>query len=262
MHPFINFSHFFSIPSYNFFIAVGLVFGLINLENEKKYIQESERQKDTIKMIIVVSIIFGFIGAYVFDSITQNKLYTMLSRPNEIGLTFWGGFILGLIVLICISYYKRLNTFFLLNLLSPSFLISHFWGRLGCFFVGCCFGKETNAYTGIIFPKNSIPYSNYHGLVSIHPTQLYEATGIFILLVFLRKQKFNNRFFLYLILYGILRFFIEFLRGDNRGSLFNQNILSPSQLISMLMCCLIITLVFFIRRIPNNILLATEFNIN
>jgi phosphatidylglycerol:prolipoprotein diacylglycerol transferase len=106
----------------------------------------------------------------------------------------------------------------------PFLALAQSLGRLGCFFNGCCFGKES--VYGIYFPV--------HGLVLI-PTQLYSSfilLLIFIILRFLqsRPHRLGQVFYAYLFLYSVKRFFIEFFRGDNRLIIFN---LTLFQLISI-----------------------------
>ena len=121
-----------------------------------------------------------------------------------------------------------------LPLAVPFFCFAHAWGRLGCFFAGCCFGTPTDSFLGVQFPDAS-PACDAHGPVPVHPTQLYE-------LVLLVAMGFTlhfavpaaHRVSLYLLVYGAGRFVIEFFRGDNRGSLDLLPSLSPSQHICLL----------------------------
>ena len=108
----------------------------------------------------------------------------------------------------------------------------HCLGRVGCFLGGCCFGKPTDSAFGVVFPEGSDPYGFYGGAIAVHPTQLYEAAFLlalfFVLFFWLKKDALP----FYCILYGAWRFGIEFLRADDRGSLFGLP-LSPSQVISV-----------------------------
>ncbi len=107
-------------------------------------------------------------------------------------------------------------------------LIAHAWGRVGCFFGGCCYGCATDSRLGLIFPKPG------H---KVYPTQVFEATFLFILFAALFylaiKRNFKHGFVVYMIAYGIFRFLIEFIRGDNRGALVGE--FSPSQSLSIIM---------------------------
>ncbi len=112
--------------------------------------------------------------------------------------------------------------------LSLPMVVFHFFGRIGCFFGGCCYGRETDSVLGVIFPDN-IENGIVHAGEKCYPTQLFEA--FLLLLIFIVLLYAKHRFKLYLFLYAVGRFFLEFLRGDERGSsIFG---LSPSQTISI-----------------------------
>jgi phosphatidylglycerol:prolipoprotein diacylglycerol transferase len=102
--------------------------------------------------------------------------------------------------------------------------LGHGIGRIGCFCAGCCYGLPTTLPWGVKFPflgGRDHPYAR----VFVHPTQIYEAVldlANFVVLLFLwRKRKFPGQVFsLYLINYGVIRFFLEYLRNDGgRGHL-------------------------------------------
>jgi phosphatidylglycerol:prolipoprotein diacylglycerol transferase len=113
------------------------------------------------------------------------------------------------------------------DVLAPSVSLAHVFGRLGCFLVGCCYGKPWAA--GVPFPPGSIAYSELlarnavpagaHLTPALHPTQLYEASGellIFLgLLLLWRRRKFLGAVALaYAFAYGMLRFLVEVFRDD------------------------------------------------
>ena len=116
-----------------------------------------------------------------------------------------------------------------------------FWSHR-MFFAGCCYGKETDSFHGVQLPQPSHP---------VYPTQLYEA--VFLLILFficfylLLKKDFIHNLSLYLISYGIFRYFLEYLRGDNRGELIG--LITPSQFWSLLMILLGIILIFVIKNL-------------
>ena len=104
-------------------------------------------------------------------------------------------------------------------------MIFHFFGRIGCFLGGCCYGKVTTFKLGVAFPDN-VKENIFHYGSKRYPTQLFEAIILLIILVTILFVK-KNKFKLYLILYSIARFFLEFLRGDDRGSVLIN--ISPAQ---------------------------------
>ncbi|NUM87830.1 MAG: prolipoprotein diacylglyceryl transferase [Bdellovibrionales bacterium] len=106
--------------------------------------------------------------------------------------------------------------------------IAHAFGRLGCFFAGCCYGKPTDSFFGVRFPNM---------LHRVYPTQLFESLFLFLLFGVLYYLVFERRsyqaFAIYLFSYGVFRFGIEFIRGDHRGVFVGS--LSPSQTLSLVM---------------------------
>jgi phosphatidylglycerol:prolipoprotein diacylglycerol transferase len=136
-----------------------------------------------------------------------------------------------------------------LDLVSPLLALGLFFGRIGCFFAGCCYGKETSLPWGVVFTNpNSLARLN----VPLHPTQLYDAANglaIFLFLIWRERRKaFDGQIFsLFLLLYSITRFFIEMLRGDPRGFLF-QNLISTSQGIGIFLAILSIFMLFFLEK--------------
>jgi phosphatidylglycerol---prolipoprotein diacylglyceryl transferase len=109
---------------------------------------------------------------------------------------------------------KQLGLWRVADLCSPVVAFGLFFGRIGCFLNGCCYGEPTTLPWAVHFP---------HVSGRVHPTQLYEAIGalgIFALLTWVvrpRKQRHGDVFAWFLVLYGVLRFLLEFVRDDDRG---------------------------------------------
>lgn len=119
--------------------------------------------------------------------------------------------------------------------------IAHAFGRLGCFFAGCCYGKDTHSILGVVFPGLGRP---------VFPTQLFESIFLFLLFGVLAWLVFKKNFYqgmsVYLFAYGVFRFLIEFIRGDDRGALLGG--LSPSQTLSLVMIVAAVVLWFVMER--------------
>lgn len=176
--------------------------------------------------------LFAWIGAKILFYITYPEnvptaLLGDLSFWTGGGFVFYGGFIGGLIFLAL--YKKTFPNFSYRNLwpLVPALALGHGIGRIGCFLAGCCYGKPTDFFWGVYL------HDHYR-----HPTQLIEALGLLILGLYLFYSKKSPKFLLgiYLSLYGVLRFYVETLRGDLvRGQ---WGALTPSEWIS---CSLVIS---------------------
>ena len=142
------------------------------------------------------------------------------------GLAFYGGFLFAAPVGIWYAKRKNLGGWRVADLTAPMIAFGQSIGRLGCFFNGCCYGKHTDGPFAVSFPDH--PH--------VHPTQLYESAGTLAIFCFLyfvvrpRKRAHGQVFAALLVLYGILRFALEFLRDDERGLLAG---LSTSQWIAL-----------------------------
>jgi phosphatidylglycerol:prolipoprotein diacylglycerol transferase len=125
-------------------------------------------------------------------------------------------------------------------------------GRLGCLAAGCCYGRPTDLPWAITF-TNPLAAANVGTPLGIplHPTQIYEAGAELLILVLLlaterRGRVFAGRtFWMYLLLYAISRFVIEFYRGDPRGEILG---LSTSQFISVLLAPLSLGMLIWLSR--------------
>ncbi|GAB4314046.1 MAG: hypothetical protein Kow0059_05590 [Candidatus Sumerlaeia bacterium] len=140
------------------------------------------------------------------------------------------------------------------DVVAPAVPLGHFFGRLGCFFTGCCHGDVCEAPLGVRFPEvinrrgeiiGSMAYLTYpdpahpHWSLPVWPTQLFEA-GLnlaicAVLLAMVRRRRFDGQIILlYGFLYGAVRFALEFLRGDAERGVFFGGALSTSQIIILL----------------------------
>ena len=150
------------------------------------------------------------------------------------GSVFYGGLIGGITAGYIYAKVKKFDLKEFSDICAPMVPLFHTFGRIGCFFGGCCYGIESEfGYT--IHGNDLIPTVND---VNRFPVQLMEAVLNFLLFLLLdyllRKGKVKGGLFaLYLVIYAIIRFLDEFLRGDlYRGFLFG---LSTSQIISIIL---------------------------
>lgn len=196
----------------------------------------------------VISLGIAFPSSMITDSLLK-----MFKSGNFVfgGSTFYGGMLAGLTVfqlLLLIRKNRKVSVYERLCDLATCLPAGHFIGRIGCFLGGCCFGSPTKSFLGVVFPENSPSYNYYGGLISVHPTQLYEAAYLAALFAFLFFFAKKDSFPLYLILYGAGRTFIEFFRNDYRGT--TGLPLSPAQLISLILI-IIGSLIFAVRQKNN-----------
>ena len=219
-----------------------------------------KKEKDSRVIFSYLTYAFGFlvIGATVlyqiveFDNLIKIipylfKDFNFFKENFSVGLVFYGG-LYG--ALIGGFVYAKLNDADIREVfmyLTPAIPLFHVFGRIGCFLSGCCHGA-INENFGVLHPDG-----NYY-----IPVQLIEAFGdiiIFIILCIMKNK--DNKYYkpigIYLVLYGIMRFVLEFYRGDEvRGFL---GLLSTSQWISIftvplgLYCLIIPTEKNFINKL-------------
>ena len=254
----------FALPTYGFLVALGVLTGLIVTTRLAKSQGISPDDAWNLGVLVVLAAI---VGAKLLLIINDFSRYA--AHPREIfsltmlqaGGVFYGGVLAAIGTAI---YYMRKHHMPALrtcDTFAPGLALGHSIGRIGCFAAGCCYGKPTSHWWGVVF---SNPLANQiSGTplgIRIEPTQLFESAielvNFLILYAMLRHKKFEGQVIgAYLFLYGIARFFIEFIRDDpERGSMFN-GALTGTQFISI---CLVIAggVLWYLRRQPQPHLVA------
>ncbi|OQY00719.1 MAG: prolipoprotein diacylglyceryl transferase [Desulfobacteraceae bacterium 4572_130] len=249
MHPVLFKISFFTIYTYGVFFGISFIVGLFFATRQAKKYNISSEEITDIVFVILISSIVGARFFYVFLNFSDfTRDYLSIFKIWNGGFVFYGGFIFAVIASFIYIRKKRILLGQIADILAPSIAISHSIGRIGCFFAGCCYGKESNLPWAVIF-KNSdslAPIGIY-----LHPTQIYSVLSnlfIFFILLWIEKRKrFNGMvFWFYIMLYGIFRFFIEIFRGDPRGHLLD--FLSTSQTIGILMVLSAVCMLFFLSK--------------
>lgn len=203
---------------YGIILATGFITALIyTMKNSNRF----GINKDKFLDCVIIGIITGIIGARLFyviffpgDQYIKNPI--SIFYINEGGIAIYGGIIGGLLGGILIAKLKKLNIPSSLDLASLGFLIGQAIGRWGNFTNQEAFGGPTSSIFGMVSQNTMIETS-----LPVHPCFLYESIwcilGFILLDVFARKYKyFNGQIFLmYIIWYGIERFFVESLRTDS-----------------------------------------------
>ena len=155
------------------------------------------------------------------------------AHPTGLGMTFYGGIVGFIVFWWMYARRKGLDFAFLMDLFLPSVAVAQAFGRIGCFFGGCCHGRPVSAW-GVVFPEGAPAFLQY-GNCMVAPVQLYESAWLFVVgFVLFTLVRFGNRWMWYLILVGAGRFLLEFLRGDVRLDFGPGFPLSPAQCISTL----------------------------
>ena len=203
-------------------------------------------------------IISALVGAKLLLLVTDYRTFT--ADPRELftlarsGGVFYGGLILA--VAVALWYIRRIGLplWTTCDVFAPGIALGHVVGRFGCLFAGCCYGKPTTKPWGITFtdPFAAANVGTPLG-VPLHPTQIYEAGAEFLILMLLLSTERKGRpfpgrtFWLYMLLYAISRFIIEFYRGDPRGMFFG---LSTSQFVALIVAPVSVFMLWRLRTRP------------
>lgn len=252
--------------SYGLMIAIGFLVALYLAQREAR---RAGIDPDTIANGAFGALLTGLIAARLSYIIMFPQSYSWTDPIGWIaiwqgGLVFQGGIIP--VFLFALWYLRKNNEDFwaVMDIATPYAALAHGIGRIGCFMYGCCYGVRTNLPWGIPFPAGSPVFQDhlfrYSGLSSasrwsfpVHPTQLYSLAalaGICLVLLLLKKTwcPFKGFVFpVYLVLYGVYRLLVEFLRADHNPTHFH-GALTDQQVFSILSIVAGIVLFFFLRR--------------
>lgn len=251
---------FFPIHLYGVMIAIGLLACFFVLFEYGKYLGISADETDFVFYNGIVAIVIGFLGAAVWQA-TYNYIDAVKKGETPVfdiknaGITVIGGLIVGAACFLLGAYIFRKKHYYLITRLvvfAPCCItVAHAFGRIGCFFGGCCYGKPAEgffSFLGVVFKPGSAAYSKY-GSTPLYPTQLFEAAFLFILFGVLSylalKKNYKYNMVVYMVAYGVWRFFIEFLRADDRGSFIGS--ISPSQTQSIIIVLAAVGVYFILR---------------
>ena len=235
----------FKFHMYGFMVAVGVAAALFILYYFGKKKNVSEKFLDFVFYNTLAAVLGGFGSAALFQAI-----YDYIEDPSagfsfNGGITFIGGLIGGVVVFLAVYFILRPRLdgrlTQMIGIIPCAITAGHAFGRVGCFFAGCCYGNKTDSIFGVLFPGHSSP---------VHPTQLYEAAFLFIICgicaYLVMKKNFNYTFCVYLSTYGVFRFLLEFVRGDHRGKfLFG---ITPSQFWSIVMIFASVGVYFLLKN--------------
>ena len=220
-----------TVHGYGVMIAIGILCAFWMAERLGKKFGLNTDRIDTLVFSIIIG---GYICAKltycltVFDHFLQDPLSVLGSG----GWVVYGGIVGGIATgyIYCRKYSLDFLHYF--NILTPAIPLAQGFGRIGCFFAGCCYGVETHSWFGVTFPDGSLGPSG----IPVVPTQLIMAAGDFLIFAFLywrlvKKNRIEDNAAWYLILYSVGRFMIEFVRGDTARGFIGP--LSTSQFIAV-----------------------------
>ena len=235
MHPYLHMLGI-ELPMYGLMIMLGVV-----VANIVAYKVSKRFEIDFFDLVLVE--IYGIIGAFIgskvlyliisYKDIEWSRIteFKYLSNILANGFIFYGGLAVAILFILLGGKIHKLETFSILRKFIFMIPIMHAFGRVGCFFAGCCYGRPYKGFGAVTFPEGSQGPTD----VSLFPVQLVEAILVLILAIVLLWLQIKKDFFYtietYLLAYSVIRFGLEFLRYDAiRGEAFG---LSTSQWISI-----------------------------
>lgn len=198
------------VSSYSFFVLVALLAAVLIYYLEARKIGELG---DHSFNIFMAALLGGLLGAKIPIWIMNWRLIVASFpdiTPLLSGRTIVGGLIGGTAAVILVRHFLKIEKK-LGNIFVPAIGLAIFFGRIGCFLRGCCYGVATNLPWGVDFGDG----------IHRHPTQLYEALFgllVFVFTIGLKKDKIKAGllFQIFIVSYFIVRFLVEFLRQEPR----------------------------------------------
>jgi len=191
---------------------------------------------------------------------TAEVLKSLVNLPDG-GLVFYGGLIGGVLGYFVFCYFRRVRPLAFADIAITSLFIGMAFGRIGCLLNGCCYGDVCDLPWAVTFPQNSVPYVSelQRGLLTVsaahslplHPTQLYSSisSAMLVLLTWVyypyRSQD-GEVLAVGWLTYPVLRFTVEFLRGDEIGRFGTS--LTISQWVSLVMFFGAVIYCFWLRQ--------------
>jgi len=242
-----------TIYSYGVLLAASYLLGLwLAMRRAKQWGLDPSRVLDLGIYIIIAALIGAKLLLFIVDFDQFSASPTDVLSLARSGGVFYGGLILAVVVAFWYIARHRLPLWTTCDVFAPGIALGHVTGRLGCLAAGCCYGRPTDVAWAITF-TNPLAATNVGTPLGLplHPTQLYEAGAELLILGFLlaterRGRPFAGRtFWLYMLLYAISRFVVEFYRGDPRGEVFG---ISTSQFISLVLAPLSLVMLVWLSK--------------
>lgn len=248
MHPILIKIGPITVYSYGFFIAAAFLLALIFTYYQAKKNGLSYKIVPDLGFYLILS---GIIGSRILYILYKPKYF--ITNPLAMiqfwkgGLVFIGG-ALGATLFAWLYLHRKKEPFWKwADSFAPGIALGQGIGRIGCLMAGCCFGKKSDLPWAITFqnPESLAPLN-----IALHPTQAYHSLAGFITFIFLLSikrhlKKSGQLFGLLLMCYSLLRFYIEFYRGDFREY---WGALSVTQWLSLIVFIVGITIFIYRKK--------------
>jgi phosphatidylglycerol:prolipoprotein diacylglycerol transferase len=211
-------------------VLIAFVIGYFVMLAEFKRKGLSENLND---LFFTGAVIGGIVGAkllFLFQNATLSEFLAEPMRFLASGLTFYGGLLTAMFLWLLIAIWKKVGFWLVADAVSPAVILAYGIGRIGCFLVGDDYGSPSELPWAISFPNGAPPTTE-----RVHPTQIYDTILMlltFVLIWKIRKRKLPTGSIaaISLIIAGVERFVIEFIRNTSPSFIPD---LSQAQLISI-----------------------------
>ncbi len=200
---------------------------ILTLEFRRRGLDE-----ELVSSIVIAGAAGGILGAKIYYAILYHDMSLLFSRA---GLVWYGGLLGGFLAVSALMLIKRVDYLRAADGAAPALAIGYAIGRIGCFLVGDDYGRPTDSWVGIAFPKGAPPTTaaslrqfgvavdpSIPGdtLLRVYPTQIFESLAFFLVFGFLmwisRNHYVRGRVWsLFLICLGVERFLIEIIRAKD-----------------------------------------------
>jgi phosphatidylglycerol:prolipoprotein diacylglycerol transferase len=251
------------LPTYGIFFALAVLAGwLIWIALLRREGVSVQRAADVGFWTIIAGLVGAKLALYVVewrDYLENPSLFLETLRSAGV---VWGGVLAGIAVFAWGVRRAGLPLGRLLDSGAVAVPVSQAIGRLGCFMAGCCWGKQCALPIGVTFGSDAHANTGVPEGVSLHPVQLYESAGNLLVaaLTFLVYRRPGRRpglaLLTYLGLYALLRFTVEFFRGDAARGVHLEGLLpgglSTGQITSLLVLVAVLALLPRFLRGPGS----------
>jgi len=245
--------HTITLYGYGAMLCLGFLAAILVAARRTRRLGQSP---DIIYNAALFAFLGGVFGARLFYVLQYREHFTSIWSLVAIwegGLTYYGGLVLATVSVVAYLLVSRLPVLYWLDVIAPSLPLGLAFGRMGCLLNGCCYGATCEWPWGIAWSAGSIPWAEYadtvlgpqgavtaslgegpYGAVMgamatvwhgphLHPSQVYAIVNALLLFVVLQvffrhKRRHGQVLLLFVLLYGVSRFLMEFLRSDEASA--------------------------------------------
>lgn len=215
----------FFLPTYGAIVAVAFITAIWVT---RRLAKQAELDVERVTNLAVYCGVAGIMGAKLFMFLFDWSYYS--ANPREIfsfstmqaAGVYQGGLIVAVLTAFAYMWRQGLPRLTTADVFAPGVALGHGIGRLGCFAAGCCWGDKCDLPWAVTFTKPAAKELTGVPLdVPLHPTQLYEFGGEIVIFgvlwwYFHRRHRPGSVIGLYMVLYSIARFFVEFVRNHEQ----------------------------------------------